>query len=250
MDNRPVGVFDSGVGGISVLRELKKLMPEENFIYFGDSKNAPYGSKTAEEVRDLSVEIVKYFKSLDVKAVVIACNTATSASVSYIRDKFPEITVVGIEPAVKPAAEYKKNSKILVMATPVTLREEKFKNLAENYRNDALIIPVPMEKLANMIENSLPEIEIREYLKNKLLDEKYKNPDSVVLGCTHYAFVSHIISDILDENVKIFDGGVGVAKETRRKLEEKNALNKGQGSVIYKSSGNEEKLKLFANKYI
>ncbi len=250
MDNRPIGVFDSGVGGISVLRELVKLMPKENYIYFGDSKNAPYGSKTSDEVKRLALEIAGYFISLDVKAIVIACNTATSAAVEEMRMLYKDIAVVGIEPAVKPAAEYKKGSRILVLATPVTLREEKFRKLAASYENDAEVIPVPMEKLADMIEGRAGEKELESYIRDKLNYEKYKNPDSVVLGCTHYAFVSDIISKVLKDNVKIFDGGVGVAKETRRKLSENNALNSGEGSIVFKSSGDAEKLEAFAKMYI
>lgn len=250
MDNRPVGVFDSGVGGISVLRELVKLMPEENYVYFGDSKNAPYGSKSANEVRKLSLDIAGYFKSINVKAIVVACNTATSAAVAEMRKLYEDIAVVGIEPAVKPAVRYKKGSRVLVLATPVTLREEKFRKLAASYETEAEIIPVPMEKLADMIEAGTGEKELESYIKEKLSDERYKNPDSVVLGCTHYAFVSEIISKILGDKVKIFDGGTGVAKETRRKLEENNALNSGEGSIVFKSSGDAEKLKQFAELYI
>ncbi len=250
MDNRPIGVFDSGVGGISVLRELIKLMPKENYIYFGDSKNAPYGSKTADEVKRLALEIAGYFISLDVKAIVIACNTATSAAVEEMRKLYKDIAVVGIEPAVKPAAEYKKGSRILVLATPVTLREEKFKNLAASYENEAKIIPVPMEKLADMIECGVDKSEIESYIFEKLNDEKYENPDSVVLGCTHYSFVSDVILKVLGDNVKIFDGGIGVAKETKRKLEKSNRLNSGEGSVVFKSSGDLENLNAFAKMYI
>ena len=137
MENRkkPIGFFDSGVGGISVLREAVKLMPNENFIYFGDSLNAPYGTKPIEEVQALSVKNAEMLIEKGVKAIVIACNTATSVAAEILRDKYPDIPVVGVEPALKPALMYKENPKVLVMATDVTLRERKFNTLLEKYRN-------------------------------------------------------------------------------------------------------------------
>ena len=123
---RPIGVFDSGVGGISVLRELVALMPNENFIFYGDSKNAPYGTKTLEEVRKLTLADAEYLRSRNVKALVVACNTATSVAIHILREKYQkEIPVIGIEPALKPAVSVKENSRVLVMATPMTLREKK-----------------------------------------------------------------------------------------------------------------------------
>ena len=129
---RPIGVFDSGVGGISVLRELVALMPNENFIFYGDSKNAPYGTKTLEEVRKLTLADAEYLMTQNVKALVVACNTATSAAIHILREKYQkEIPVIGIEPALKPAVSVKENPRVLVMATPMTLREKKFHNLMQ-----------------------------------------------------------------------------------------------------------------------
>ena len=133
---RPIGVFDSGVGGISVLRELVALMPNENFIFYGDSKNAPYGTKTLEEVRKLTLADAEYLRSRNVKALVVACNTATSAAIHILREKYQkEIPVIGIEPALKPAVSVKENSRVLVMATPMTLREKKFHNLMQKFQD-------------------------------------------------------------------------------------------------------------------
>lgn len=250
MLNKPIGVFDSGVGGISVLRELIKIMPTENYIYFGDSKNAPYGSKSTAEVRRLSLEAAKLLTADGAKAIVVACNTATSASVRMLREIYKDTVVVGIEPAVKPAVMYKKNSKILVLATPVTLREDKFHRLAALYERSADIISVPMELLADMIETGEPRENIKKYIKSELSSELLENTDSIVLGCTHYSFVSDIISEIAGEGVRIFDGGPGVAKETKRRLSEKNALNLSGGSIVYKSSLDAKKLQEFASYYI
>lgn len=250
MNNKPIGVFDSGIGGISVLRELIRIMPLENYIYFGDSGNAPYGVKPTEKVRELSLGIAQKLIDQDVKAIVVACNTATSASVRLMRELYKDMVVVGIEPAVKPAVLSKTGSKILVLATPVTLREEKFKRLIEPYKNQSEIISVPCDNLAEMIEMSEPREKIKKYLESTLAPYLEMSPDAVVLGCTHYPFVSDIISEVTGENVKIFDGGPGVAKETKRRLEEKDALNTIGGSITYISSGDVEKLKEFASRYI
>ena len=137
---RPIGVFDSGVGGISVLRELVALMPNENFIFYGDSKNAPYGTKTLEEVRKLTLADAEYLMTQNVKALVVACNTATSAAIHILREKYQkEIPVIGIEPALKPAVSVKENPRVLVMATPMTLREKKFHNLMQKFQDQAEI---------------------------------------------------------------------------------------------------------------
>ena len=130
-DNRPIGVLDSGLGGISVLRELVKLMPGEDFIYYGDSANAPYGTRTPEEVIDLTKKDVEFLLERGAKAIVVACNTATSAGIQILRERYTDIPVIGIEPALKPAVLSKQNPKVLVMATPMTLREEKFHHLMQ-----------------------------------------------------------------------------------------------------------------------
>ena len=136
MDNkrRPIGFFDSGVGGLSVMREALKIMPNEDYIYFGDSKNAPYGTRTVDEVRKLTFDAVDFLLSKGVKGIVIACNTATSAAVAALRMEYPELPIVGIEPALKPAVELNKEGSILIMATSMTLKEKKFNNLMEKYR--------------------------------------------------------------------------------------------------------------------
>ena len=144
MDKReaPIAVFDSGMGGVSVLRELIKTMPEEDFYYFGDSKNAPYGTKSTEKVRELTIAHTEDFMKMGAKGVVIACNTATSAAVRVLRLMYPELPLVGIEPAVKPAAEKYPQGNILVMATPITIREEKLHHLIERFGGHANVMPL------------------------------------------------------------------------------------------------------------
>lgn len=244
---RPVGVFDSGVGGISVLREMAALMPNENFIYFGDSKNAPYGTKPAKEVQDFSVKNAEMLISMGVKAIVIACNTATSVAAEILRKKYPDIPIVGVEPALKPAALYKENGKVLVMATDVTLREQKFKELLSKYSKLCEIYSLPCPGLMDWVEKGIIEGEEVEGFVEKLLAPYKNRVDSVVLGCTHYPFLSKVISRAVGEDVKLFDGGTGTAKELYRRLECMNILNKGQntGKIEFlNSNGGEKELAL------
>ena len=153
----PIGVFDSGVGGISVLRELVAQMPNENYIFFGDSKNAPYGTKTLEEVQKLTCADAEYLLSRGVKALVVACNTATSAAIRILREKYADMPVIGIEPALKPAVHAGGHPRVLVMATPMTLREEKFHALMQRFESDAEILRLPCPGLVEYVEQGVLE---------------------------------------------------------------------------------------------
>ncbi len=229
-NDSPIAVFDSGLGGISVLRELYKIMPNENYIYFGDSKNAPYGTKTLDEVRKLTFASVDFLKEKGAKAFVIACNTATSAAVALLRKQYPDIPFVGIEPAIKPAALDSNYPKVVVMATPLTLKQEKFSRLTALYKDKANIIPLPCPGLMEYVEaGNLDSPELEEYLKNILSYYIDSDVNSIVLGCTHYPFVKPIIRRIMGDNVKIFDGGAGTARETKRQLEKNGLKNEGDG---------------------
>lgn len=248
---QPIGVFDSGVGGISVLRELVKIMPNENFIYFGDSKNAPYGTKSLEEVRALTrAHAIELFEK-GAKGLVVACNTATSAAVRVLREEFPQIPIVGIEPAVKPAATFMEHPRVLVLATPMTIREEKLKKLIAAYATQGEIIPLPCPGLMNFVERGdLDGQDLMRYLI-ELLFEYQKDPvDAVVLGCTHYPFVKDAIKKTLGEKVKIFDGGEGTAREMKRRLKVAGLLSTAAntGTVVFDNSlegmEREEKIKL------
>ena len=150
--NSPIGFFDSGVGGVSVLRAARQLMPEEDYLYFGDSANAPYGVKTQPEVQTLTLQAVDFLLEKEAKAVVIACNTATSAAIQVVRDHYPALPVVGLEPAVKPAVERLAAEKVLVLATTGTLAGEKFRRLADAFEASAKIVPLPCPGLVELIE--------------------------------------------------------------------------------------------------
>jgi len=246
--NMPIGFFDSGVGGLSVMREAIKLMPNEDYIYFGDSKNAPYGVKSVKEVRDLTFEAVEFLLSKGVKGIAVACNTATSAAVAELRLVYPDLPLVGIEPALKPAVELKKDGSILIMATPMTLREKKFNGLMETYRENAKIIPVPCAGLVEFIEQGILDgKELEEYLFNKVNTYKEEKIGSIVLGCTHYPFIKESLSKVVGESVEILDGSLGTVKELRRRLREKNLLTDREniGKIeIYNSAGNKDLIDL------
>lgn len=244
----PIAVFDSGVGGISVLQELIRLMPQENYYYYGDSANAPYGTKSLEEVRRLTIGHVDRFISEGAKGVVVACNTATSAAVRILRQKYEDVPIIGIEPALKPAVLSKKNPNVVVMATPMTIREEKFHNLMNRFTHMANILPLPCPGLMEYIEHGdIQSGELERFLE-KLFDPFDKQKlDAVVLGCTHYPFVSRELKKVLGGNVALFDGGAGVARETKRRLQLKNLLSedKEAGEIIFASSDTrEEKIEL------
>lgn len=247
MDNKhkPIGFFDSGVGGLSVLKEALKIMPNEDYIYFGDSKNAPYGVKTAEEVRRLTFEAVEFLLNKNVKGIAIACNTATSAAVADLRIKHPNLPLVGIEPALKPAVEINDGGDILIMATPMTLKEEKFNRLMKKYKDRATIIPVPCPGLMEFIEEgNLRSKEVLEYLEDKINTYKKNEISSIVLGCTHYPFIKDALIDIVGNEVSIIDGGLGTSRELMRRLKESNLLREEKriGNVEIINSSNKKEI--------
>ncbi len=252
-----IAVFDSGVGGISVLKELVRQMPNEDFLFFGDSLHAPYGTKTKEEVRKLTIDATEKFMKDGAKGVTIACNTATSAAVRVLREMHPEFPIVGIEPALKPAVENCPGKKVLVLATPMTIREEKFHKLLSKYEKDAFVIPLPAPGLMEFVEEGKTDSkELYEFL-DKLLDPyKEGKPDEVagvVLGCTHYPFVAESILKVLGTKAQIFDGANGTAREMKRRLEVVGKLNADKdrkGKVIFTTSSTEEgKIQLMENLY-
>ncbi|NPD32831.1 glutamate racemase [Eggerthellaceae bacterium zg-997] len=215
-----VGVFDSGVGGISVLAEAMRALPHESFAYFGDSANAPYGEKSTEAVRARSEQIVDYLVSSGVKAVLIACNTATAAAAEHVRAAYPHLPIIGVEPALKPAAVSPASDRILVMATPMTLRLEKFHRLSSEWSDCAEVSTVACEGLAARIERGdLDAPDLKELLE-RLVGPYRGRVSSVVLGCTHYPFIRRQISEVLGD-VTLFDGGAGTARHLAHQLQER-----------------------------
>lgn len=236
-----IAVFDSGVGGISVLRELIACMPQEKYLYFGDSANAPYGAKTTEQVKALTLSAAEMLVSRGIKALVIACNTATAAAIEDLRIAYPDLIVIGIEPALKVAADRFPVGKIGVMATPVTLREEKFNHQLERFPGvEVCTIGVPA--LAELIEAGHLDDAVVEDLLRPALAPYAGKLDAVVLGCTHYPFAAKTIHKILGPNTAILDGGAGTAKETRRRLAEAGLLYDGPGQLQMENSAGDPRL--------
>ena len=200
-----IGVFDSGVGGISVLRELVAQMPGEKFLYFGDSANAPYGIKTTQEVKALSLQAAAHLADRGLKALVVACNTATAASIRTLRQQYPGLVVVGIEPAVKPAAERFPGGRVGVMATEVTLREEKLHALLAQHPQTEFI-PIPAPGVVELVEQGKADSPEMDALLEKLLSSHKGKLDGLVLGCTHYPFVKKAIRRVLGD-ISLFDYG-------------------------------------------
>ena len=232
-----IGVFDSGVGGISVLRHLVRLLPGERFIYYGASANPPYGSRSTEEVRALTLAAVgKLLAEYPLKALVIACNTATAAAVNDVRAAHPELIVVGIEPALKVAADHFPGGRVGVLATEVTLREEKFDTLLHRFDENVTISKIPAPGLVELVEHGKVDAPETEALLRKVLGPYLGQLDAVVLGCTHYPFARNAIRRVLGDDIVLLDGGEGTARETRRRLEQAGLLENGGGEVILRNS--------------
>lgn len=246
INNLPIGVFDSGVGGLSVLNHTLKILPNENYIYIGDFANAPYGNKKQGEILDISLKNVDMLISIGIKALLIACNTATSAAAHILRQRL-DIPVVGLEPAIKPASQYaEKNKSVVVLATPQTLRLDKFNNLLKQFDSD--VLPIACPGLSRLIETAGPESSaIDEYLSEILSCVNRDNTSSIVLGCTHFSFVAQKIQS-LTGGIKLFDGRFGAARQLKRVLE--NNLCNGSGSVKLISTVNDEYHKELLNRFM
>lgn len=238
-----IAVFDSGVGGISVLRHLRELMPQERFLYYGDSANAPYGSRTTEAVRQLTLSAAeKLTTEYPIKALVIACNTATAAAVKELREAYPDLIVIGIEPALKVAADHFPGGRVGVMATEVTLREEKFDTLLHRFDENCTIAKIPAPGLVQLVEAGKVDGPEMEALLRDILAPYIGKLDALVLGCTHYPFAARAISRVLGPDVTLLEGGGGTARETKRRLEKAGLLWEGPGEICIVNSSEEESM--------
>ena len=231
-----IAVFDSGVGGVSVLRELLRLMPDERYLYFGDSKNAPYGTKTTQEVRELTLAAAKMLMARGCKALVVACNTATAAAIAELRAMYPDKIIIGIEPALKVAADHFPGGEVGVMATPVTLREEKFDVLLHRFTDTCTVHKIPAPGLVELVERGMAVSDETEALLAPLLAPYKDKLCAVVLGCTHYPFAAPVIGKLLGEKTALLDGGPGTARQTKRRLEVEGLLWDGEGELLIENS--------------
>ncbi len=240
MDPNVIGVFDSGVGGISVLKELIKLMPQEHYLYYGDSLHAPYGRRSTEQVRALTLAAAEKLMARGIKALVVACNTATSAAIGDLRKKYPDTVIVGIEPALKLAADRFPQGKIGIMATQVTLREEKLSHQVERFPQ-AQVYRIPAPGLVELVETGQGNSPAARTLLEPILAPYRGKLDALVLGCTHYPFASDVIGRLLPGTV-LLDGGEGTARQTRRCLERAGLLSQGPGSIEIENSSPDGRL--------
>ena len=240
----PIGLFDSGVGGTSIWNEIHNLLPNENTIYLADSKNAPYGQKSKEEIIDLSFKNTEFLLNQNCKIIVVACNTATTNAIKELRTKY-DVPFIGIEPAIKPAALQSKTQTIGILATKGTLNSELFHKSVANHP-DVKIIEQIGHGLVQLIENGdIDSAEMEELLKSYLNPMIEKNIDYLVLGCSHYPYLIPQIKKIIPPKIKIIDSGEAVAKQTQKILEQNNLLNlsKRKSSQIFYTNSEPEVLK-------
>lgn len=233
---RPIGIFDSGLGGLSVLRTALRMLPEERFLYYGDIANVPYGTKTEEQVYTFAREVTGRLMDQGIKALVIACNTATAAAAAQLRAEFPDFIIVGMEPALKLAHDQCPEGRILVLATPVSLASEKFRRLYENYGEHAVSLPCP--GLMEFVERGDTDSEeLKDYLRNKFAPYLESPLAAVVLGCTHYVFLKKTVQSLLPQNTLVLDGNEGTVRQLGRRLESAGLLlNQAMGTEKYSLS--------------
>ncbi|MBR2678438.1 MAG: glutamate racemase [Bacilli bacterium] len=235
-----IGVFDSGLGGLSVLKEMMKVLPNEDFLFYEDSLNNPYGVKDEDELLEITSKIVDYLLDNDCKIIVIACNTATTCCMKALREKYPNTIFVGTVPAIKVA--YDNNYKnTIILSTPYTTKSKRVEELLNDYtREDQIITNISGENLANLIELDKHD-EIMELL-HRLLDDYKDKADSLVLGCTHYSLIKAEINEVLPNTV-LLDGCLGVANEVKHQLEEHNLLENNSGSLEIVNSKSDDLIK-------
>lgn len=247
----PIGIYDSGAGGVSVLAQAMKCLPCEDFLYYGDSANAPYGTKSEEEIKNLSLACGDFLYQRGVKMIVIACNTATSITVQAMREKY-NIPIISIEPAVKPAVEKYPEGKIAVLATPATLKQKRYWYLLEKLGAQDKVVNIECEGLAELVEQgNLDDPHIKAYLYEKFLPHRGRAFGGVVVGCTHYSFVSDKIRDVAQKicggPCDVFDGMFGTARHIADVLRGENLLNDSleKGGVKFFSSGEPHSIAVF-----
>ena len=229
-----IGVFDSGLGGISVLHEIRRVLPYESLIYIADSAHVPYGEKTPEFIVQRSIAISQFLLEQPVKAIVVACNTATAAAVTQMRQRWPEVIIVGMEPAVKPAVQASKIGKIGVLATTGTLRSARFAALLERYANDVEVLTQPCPGLVELIEaGDLDGAQTSALLAGYVEPLLAAGCDTLILGCTHYPVIKPLLQSLVPASVQIIDTGAAVARRLHSELAKQDLLAAEQHPVDY-----------------
>lgn len=251
---KPIGIFDSGLGGISIYQELIKLLPREQFLYLADSKNAPYGNKPKKKILDLSRRNTEFLLGKNAKAVVVACNTATTQAITDLRKRY-DVPIIGVEPAVKPAAEYSKNKRIGILATEGTLRSNLFQKTFNTYGENIQAFIQVGTGLVELIEKDLDDSsELEKLLESYIRPMMKQKIDVLVLGCTHYPFLIPLIHQITHGKIKIFEPAAAVAAHTKRVLNRLDGLNPGSDrkktADIFYTTGNSTVLSRFLKTHV
>jgi len=236
----PIGFFDSGVGGLSVMQAARRILPFEKMIYFADSAHCPYGSKGRDFVQQRSLAIGRFMREQGAKALVVACNSASEAALELLRSVYPGWEIIGIEPALKVAQNLSKNKKIGVLGTPLTLKGKRFSRLLENFSAGTEVYTQPVAGLVELIENGrFDDPRLDRILKKNLRPLLQKGVDTLVLGCTHYPLLGGPIAAICGPRVEVIDTGEAVARQLRHRLDQRGLLHPGpaRGRDEYFSSG-------------
>ncbi len=232
MNKGPIGIFDSGIGGTSIWREVSKMLPYEDTLYLADSKNAPYGERTKDQIVQLSIKNVEFLKNKGCKLVIVACNTATTNAIKELRELY-NIPLIGIEPAIKPAALNSRTKTVGVLATKGTLSSDLFHHTSENHANGITVLEQEGTGLVELIEKGeVYSDRTRELLQKYLEPMLKKGIDQLVLGCTHYPYLIPLLKEMLPQNIIIIDSGEGVAKQTKNILQKYSLLNEGPSSTV------------------
>jgi glutamate racemase len=226
----PIGVFDSGVGGLSVLRAIQKELPGEKLVYLADQANVPYGSRSLEIVQRFSEANTRFLLGFHAKIIVVACNTASAAALQWLRQEFSDVPFVGMEPAVKPAAAISQSGVVGVLATPATFQGALYASVVERFARGVRLLQGTCPGLVSQIETGeLDSAATRQILEKALAPMQQSDVDTIVLGCTHYPFVIPLIEEIVGDGVRVIDPAPAVARQARRLLEQHGTLNGGVG---------------------
>lgn len=248
MHNNQIGVFDSGVGGLSILSEIHKLLPQESTIYIADQAYIPYGGKTKEELIIRASKILQYLKESNVKAVVIACNTATVYTIDEMRHKF-DFPIIGTVPVIKTIASITKSGKTAVFTTPATAKSHYLEDLIQKFAKDVSVEKIGGSNLEELVEEGkTDDFQTITVLKEILQPMVERGVDAIALGCTHYPFLRKQIEEIVGPNVKVVDSGGAVARRLRQILEHENLLSTQKRQDLYYTTGDRQKFEMVAGK--
>jgi len=250
MINKPIGIFDSGVGGLTILQTVKELLPHESFVYVADQAHNPYGGRTAEEIQKLSGNVVSFLVSKNVKLVIVACNTASVSSIDYLRAKFA-VPIIAVVPVVKTIAKESKTKHAAVFSTPATAKSTYLKDLIEKFGNGTTIYTIGTSKLEHLVEEGIidgPQIESA--IKASLVPLLEKNVEAVALGCTHYPFVTPAIKKIVGSKMTIYDSGGAIARRAQYILKHERLEASQKSEDYYYTTGDATKFKLLAEKLL